>query len=203
MLTVKQKKVLKYTENKVRELFVHYDAPAHGLDHVERVHYWINILAKKEKAGIFLCNMVALLHDIGRTREKKDLRPHAEISYDMCREWFKDDAVFNDLTKQEKIEILYAIRYHWNDAADKYITADLLRDADKMDTFGKIGVKRAIEYWQLDEKGLKDALRMIPNNLYWLKTKTAQRIVKQENLLKPVMDFYFKLLKKDIKDVEL
>ena len=40
------------------------------------------------------------------------------------------------LKKAEKLVVLYAVRYHWNDAADKYKEAIILRDADKLDIYG-------------------------------------------------------------------
>lgn len=206
MYTKQEKQVIAYTRNKVRALFADYPVPAHGIDHVARVVAWAKIIATKEKVDVFVSEMSAWLHDIGRTLEGHTnlISEHHELSYDLCRKWFKEDVFLRDnLTKQQKLVILYSVRYHWNDAADKYPEAWILRDADKMDTFGTIGVKRACHFCIGDDKKLEFDLRGRYNNFYWLKTKTARKIVKEKKLLQPVEAFYVKRLKKSIKPVEL
>lgn len=206
MYTKQQQEIIKYTRAKVCDLFVDYPIPAHGIDHVARVAASAKLIATKEKEDVFLSEMSGWLHDIGRTLEGHTnlISEHHELSYDLLRKWFAEDGFLRDnLTKQQKLIILYAVRYHWNDAADKYPVAWVLRDADKLDTFGAMGVKRACEFCVGDDKKLEFDLRGRYNNFYWLRTKTARKIVKDKKLLEKVEAFYVKILKKKIKPVEL
>ena len=206
MYTKQQQDVIKYTCEKVRDLFTGYTVPAHGIDHVARVAASARLIATKEKADIFLSEMSGWLHDIGRTVERHTnlISEHHELSYDLLRKWFKEDVFLREnLTKQQKLVILYAVRYHWNDAANKYPVAWILRDADKLDTFGVIGIKRACQFCVGDDRKLEFDLRARFNNFYWLQTKTARKIVKDKKLLETVESFYVKCLKKKIKPVEL
>ncbi len=198
--------IIKYTIVKVRELFQNYPVPAHGIEHVARVATWARLIASREKANVFLAEMSGWLHDIGRTKEKERLGAssfHQEMSYEMCREWFKNDPILKLLSKKEKEIILYAVRYHWNNSADKYPEAVILRDADKLDLFGEVGIKRAEEYWENDEEKMEKAFRLVFSDLSFIMTKTAQKIARDRKLVEPVKKFYFTLLKKRILKIKL
>lgn len=201
-----KKQIIQYTIAKVRDLFRDYPVPAHGIEHVARVSAWAKLIATREKANIFLCEMSGWLHDVGRTREKEKSSTssfHHEMSYEICREWFRDDPVLKLLSKKEKEIILYSVRYHWNNAADKYLEAIILRDADKLDLLGDSGVKRGREYWDDDESRMDLAFRLVFSDSAFIVTKTAQKIVKDRKLLEPVKKFYFSLMKKRISKIEL
>lgn len=207
MSSQKQKIILAHTRAKVRALFAAHPVKAHGFDHVFRVANWAVQIAKGEKASIFLCEMAGLLHDIGRTQEKGGPAitgaTHHELSYKMLREWFLEDRFFDDLTKKEKIILLYSARYHWNNAADKYDVAWILRDADKMDGFGKIGLLRMREVYNNNVEAMDTALRLQFDAYFLLITKTARKIVEDKKMIEPTVGLYKKLLKARIKQVEL
>jgi len=197
--------ILKHTEHKVKELFRDTPVSAHNFDHISRVHGWAKIIATAEGADVFLCEMSAWLHDAGRTREivPKENREHHELSYQLCREWFRNDPVYCGLSKKEKIIILYAVRYHWNNAADKYPEAIILRDADKLDGYGVIGIKRAMEFFGRDSEALEMSLRLQYMNAYWIRTKTARKIFETNKMMTPLEKEFIKILKREIKPVEL
>lgn len=209
--------IIKYTAKKVQDLLKNHPALGHDVVHVARVATWARLIASREKArldssstarqaNVFLSEMSGWLHDIGRTKEiEKGVFSslHHEISYEMCREWFRSDSVLNTLSKKDKEIILYAVRYHWNNAANKYPEAIILRDADKLDILGSRGVKRAVEYWHGDEINLEKAFRMVFSEIHFIMTKTAQKIVKDQKMIEPMEKFYFKLLKKRIAKIEL
>ncbi len=207
MYTQNQKIIIAHTQAKVKALFLAHPIKAHGFDHVYRVANWAVQIAKGENANIFLCEMAGLLHDIGRTQEKggpaMSGATHHELSYEMLREWFLEDNFFNTLTKKEKIILLYSARYHWNNVADKYDVAWILRDADKMDGFGKIGLFRIKEVYRGDIESADLALRLLFDSYFWLKTKTARKITQDKKMLEPTVGMYKKLLKSRIKPVEL
>ena len=204
MYTKEQKKIILYTREKVRELFKNYPVPAHSFDHVARVAGWAVKIAKAEKANIFLCEMAGLLHDVGRTlkMEHGEDVGHHEISYLMCQKWFKEDPILRPMKRSEKIELLYSIRYHSNDYADKYFIAIILRDADKIDTFGKIGIIRTKELYKNDIDKMEKDLRLRYQLLYFIRTKSAKRMIKEKKLYEPIDDFVKKHNLKKIKPIK-
>lgn len=205
MYTQKQKRIIAHVRAKVKSLFVAHPIKAHGFDHALRVSKWAAIIATAEKGNVFLAEMSALLHDIGRATEHLpgNTKTHHELSYDMCREWFKQNRVFDLLSKQEKLIILYAVRYHWNEAADKYKIAWILRDADKLDTFGAIGLKRIREFYNKNEEIILRNIRLLYEMIYNIRSKKAQQIMKSKRLFEPIIRYQRRLLKSQIKPVEL
>ena len=203
MYTKIQQKIVSRVRERVRILFKDYPVPAHSFDHVSRVRHWAVKIAAAEGANIFLCELAAWLHDIGRVEEEIRGKKHHEVSYEMCREWFKENRVFDLLTLEEKLIILYAVRYHWNDMANKYDVAWILRDADKLDGFGMVGVRRALETCHGDFSIINRELRFCAHNFLYIRTKTAKKAVKEKNLFEPIRKLNEKCLLENIFDVEL
>jgi len=207
MLSASEKnKILRFAEKKVSAAFRVHNVPAHDLAHIKRVRNWAVKIARAEGADVFLCELAALLHDAGRSKEKTCSLVshfHHEASYQICREWFKNEPVFHSLSKRQKSALLYAVRYHWNDAADKYKIAWILRDADKLELFGKIGLKRAEQFNRGDQKRFELDLRLRYYNYYWLRTKTAQKIAAKMEKDYPVARRLIPILKKQIRPVIL
>lgn len=201
-----QKALLSYTKRKVALWFRVHPLPAHGLPHAERVMKWATYIARREHRATFVVALAALVHDIGRAREKSFLKKsHHELSYELCQEWFRKDAHFAVLTTAEKREILYAVRYHGNDEATKYVSAVILRDADKIDCLGTVGLQRSIAYcqWAQARHDLVTDVRLRYHIIYFLKTKTARLILKKTQLLRPFEVYLRKLNKKNIKPITL
>jgi len=178
--TKEQKELLEHVKNKVQKLFVENQVPAHGIDHIKRVvDFTKKIIAREEIKNLLLCELSAWLHDIGRTLEGipgENSRKHHELSYELLKKWFKEDSNFDTLSIEEKKELLYSVRYHWNDAANKYETAWILRDADKLDMFGEVGLKRAWELFKDNDVAWNQHLRNIFSCYYFFRTKTAKQI---------------------------
>lgn len=204
MYSKRERIILKYTKVKTKTLFAEQPAISHGYDHAERVAKWAVEIARAHKGNIFLSELSGIVHDIGRAIEKDNpgVR-HQELSYRVLREWLKEDRVFDLLTRAEKLNILYSVRYHWNNAADKYIEAVILRDADKIDSFGEFGVKRSVAIYRADLYRLQRDFRFKYEMYYWLRTKKAKQIVAQNKYMEKVNVFYLKLIKRDIKPIEL
>ncbi len=203
MYTLREKKLIKHLESRMKALFIERPSPGHNYDHADRVRRNAVILAKAEKAAIFLSELCALVHDIGRAFEKDyPGKTHHELSYNVFRVWLQEDIELQALTKHERLVILYSIRYHWNGAANKYKEAIILRDADKLDLFGKIGLQRHIDCSR-DDMHLTHLLRLVYDCYYWLQTKTAKKIVDDNNLLLPITRYQMKLLKRNIEQITL
>lgn len=205
MYTQKQKRIIAHVRAKVKALFITHPIKAHGFDHACRVASWAVSIAVDENENVFLAEVSAWLHDIGRAIEHLpgNKKRHHEYSYDMCRKWFKEDRVFDVLSKTEKLTILYAVRYHWNEAADKYKVAWILRDADKLDVFGIVGIKRAIEFFNNDENKIVQDIRLRYEMFYNLRSKKARQIMKNKHLFEPILRYKYKILKSKIKPVTL
>ncbi|MFX1307934.1 MAG: HD domain-containing protein, partial [Promethearchaeota archaeon] len=128
----------------------------HGFNHVERVYNMCIKLGEKLNANLEILKISALLHDIGRIDEKKDIlrRNHAVISAEKA---------FNFLTSQnftiskENIEnIIHCIKAHsfLNTLAPKTLEAKILSDADKLDALGAIGLYRTIGFTIQNKGGI-------------------------------------------------
>ncbi|MFZ2189962.1 MAG: HD domain-containing protein [Candidatus Magasanikiibacteriota bacterium] len=205
--TIQQVEFLNYVIAKVDDLFKKTSVPAHGIDHIRRVVKWTQEIATAEYAkNVFICELSAWLHDIGRTIENnpgQSNRQHHELSYKLLKQWFEEDERFNFLITDEKLELLYSVRYHWNNAANKYDTAWILRDADKMDMFGEVGLKRAWEVFFDNEKGWNQNFRNIYDCYYHLRTTSAKRLVEENNLMQETDKIYQDYLKDKIEPVSL
>lgn len=208
MYTNKQQEIIRYTRAKITSYMGENPVAGHGADHATRVAAWAVRIAKKEKANIFLCELAGLLHDVGRALECIDdpedsKKRHHELSYEICQDWFRNDEEFSELSKPEKLNLLYSIRYHWNNTADKYLEAIILRDADKMDLFGKIGVQRTERFFNYDREIIMMQMRFRADDMFWIKTETARKFFEREKMFDPVLKYIIKKLKEDIHPVEL
>jgi uncharacterized protein len=205
MYTKKQTEIIKYTKHKIREFMQVHPVAGHNADHAARVASWAAQIAKAEKANVFLCELAGWLHDAGRAREHEvgNTKRHHELSYEVCQDWFRNDSVLKQLSKKEKIILLYSVRYHWNNVADKYFEAIVLRDADKMDLFGKIGLDRNERYLQYDREKIMLHMRFRTDDMFWIRTKTARKLFKKYKMFDPIFKYTVKRLQEDIKPIEL
>jgi uncharacterized protein len=145
METISQEtQILTTTCEEVRRRFSGLDDLAHGWEHVQRVYHLALWLAEEEKADRFIVGMAALMHDLGRaiphdpTHHKS--RHHADLSVELAREllvaWQVPDG------KQQAI--LHAIAAHSfsRDIEPQTLEACIVRDADRLDALGAIGILR-------------------------------------------------------------
>ena len=209
LYTKQQQQFLKAVSHKVEQFFaIQPEVGGHEFDHARRVAAYARQIAAAEQArSPWLCEMAGLLHDIGRVTEffskHGKTKSHHEWSYLMLREWFREEHLFDRLTDAEKRELLYVVRYHWNNEADKYDTAWILRDADKLDALGTVGLKRAADFYGNDEKLWNIGLRFTHEMTMWIRTPTTKRIMKERHLLEPITRYYQKFLRERIEPVEL
>ncbi len=208
MYTSQEQEIIDHAKEKVGKLFEDYPVLSHGFKHADAVAVWSKKIAVKEKArSIFLCELSGYVHDIGRAAEFYDIglakkqakSTHHELSYQVLQTWFQSDKILQKIPKKQQKELLYAVRYHWNDQANHFDTAWILRDADKLDLFGKQGLQRHQEYYAYDIDGLNRSLRFAFASYYWVATKTARQIIKKQKLMEPIEIFYKKFLNKQIK----
>lgn len=113
---------------------------AHDFKHVGRVRGWALCIARDEGLDLELVEAAALLHDIGLTSVKVEQRgKHAQIGADLARLFLGKQRLFTDGETEAVVE---AIRFHSSPAGGGVI-GQVLRDADKLDAMGAVGLMRA------------------------------------------------------------
>ena len=112
---------------------------AHGWEHVQRVYRLALHIAQQEGADRFIVGVAALLHDLGRLTHD-ETRHHADLSVIHARDLLTRYQVPPD--KQEAI--LHAIDAHSfsKGLQPRTLEARIVRDADRLDSLGAIGVLR-------------------------------------------------------------
>ncbi len=211
MITSKQQTILEFTIKRVRELFATRHDQVHGFEHAELVAGHAAYIATKEREDVLLSTLAGWFHDIGRAIEDHPenfpqydaTKTHHELSYEMLRDWFREDEGFGGLADEQKIELLYAVRYHWNDEANEYPSAYILRDADKIDGLGERGLQRSRDHYPQDEEKYHMDIRLKFEQIFYIKTKTAKKMVKNMKLIAPINETRRALLIEAIQPIEL
>jgi len=130
---------LKYSD--IKEFYSN-NVSGHGIDHIERVLKNALKIAETEKCDVEVVRAAAVLHDIARHLDEKNLKGpcHAEKGAEMAREILEE----YDYTKEQKDNIIHSIRVHRYSSKLKpeTIEAGIIQDADRLDALGAIIVAR-------------------------------------------------------------
>jgi uncharacterized protein len=138
-----ESEVLSQAHTEVQKRFTGIDDLAHGWEHVSRVYNLALSIAEQEGADRFIVGMAALMHDLGRTAqhdENNNNAHHADLSVAVASELLQAYSVPAD--KQQAI--LHAIVAHSfsKDIEPLTLEARVVRDADRLDGLGAIGILR-------------------------------------------------------------
>ena len=118
------------------------DNTGHGLQHALRVYNNARKINQIENGDVKIVLTSALIHD---TVDKK-LFDNFEKRIDYVKEFLNS----NNYSKDEVDEIIYIIsNISWNKGQNSDLTslnAKIVRDADRLDAIGTIGIIRAIEF---------------------------------------------------------
>jgi len=114
----------------------------HDWTHVERVRNLAMHIGKEEGADLFVLEIAAFLHDIGRKEEMKAKGAfcHAEQGAKEAEEILSKYKI-NDSFVKNILHCIITHRYRNNNKPET-IEAKCLFDADKLDSIGAIGVAR-------------------------------------------------------------
>lgn len=113
---------------------------AHDFKHADRVRNWALRIAREEGfADLWVVEVTALLHDIGLSHVGKRAM-HGQVGARMATQFLGENGVF---PKAVIAEIGNAIRYHNSIRRRSGKLLDIVRDADRLDLFGAIGIMRA------------------------------------------------------------
>ena len=170
----------------------------HGFEHVERVLKICSELGTQLNANLFVLNLSALLHDVGRyfNNENKSTN-HAEVSAEIASN-FIVMSNFNIGTENFK-NILHCIRSHSfsNDLKPNTLEAKILHDADKLDALGAIGLYRTIGFTIKNRGELEQVINHLESKILKLKNMLYLEFSKKlaEKRHELVQDFYDQILR--------
>ena len=142
--TFDETRVLVQTYDEVQARFMDSDDLAHGWEHIDRVYKLARSLAEREGANSFIVGMAALLHDLGRATDEMDEHGrqihHADLSVTLAGELLERYQV--PIAQREAI--VHAIVAHsFSKGIEPHtLEARVVRDADRLDGIGAIGVLR-------------------------------------------------------------
>lgn len=116
---------------------------SHGPDHSERVFQLAMAMGRKMDARLDIIAPAALLHDIGRNQESRTKGNicHAELGAEMA------DPILTELgySTTDRAAVCHCIRSHRfrSGTSPATLEAEIIFDADKLDSIGAIGIGRA------------------------------------------------------------
>jgi uncharacterized protein len=113
----------------------------HNFKHVDRVRGWALRIARGEGLDdLAPIEAAALLHDIGLTEVAvNERKKHGQVGAEIATRYLGKHGHFD---KETRARITDAIRYHNTPSGGGPLGA-ILRDADKLDALGAVGVVRA------------------------------------------------------------
>jgi uncharacterized protein len=131
--------VLSKVYEDMQQRYIGFDDPAHGWEHIKRVYRLALYIAERENADVFIVGMAALLHDIGHL-SSDTLLHHADLSMSMAGELL----LAYDVSANAREAILHSIAAHSFSMGiePRTLEAQVVRDADRLDGIGAIGILR-------------------------------------------------------------
>jgi len=131
--------VLSKVYKEMQQRYIGFDDLAHDWEHIKRVYQLALRIAEQENADAFIVGMAASMHDIGHLSSDTSLH-HADLSMSMAGELL----VAYDISAETREAILHAIAAHSFSLGIKPRTleAKVVRDADRLDSLGAIGILR-------------------------------------------------------------
>lgn len=135
-----ESQILAQVYEEVQQRFSGIDDMAHGWEHVQRVYRLALSIAEQEGANRFIVGMAALMHDLGRAAPHEDTEHHADLSVRLASRLMSLHALPTDTQHA----ILHAIIAHSfsRGVTPQTIEAKVVRDADRLDALGAIGIMR-------------------------------------------------------------
>lgn len=137
------------TRELIRRIRSHFpdDGSGHGFDHIMRVHRLALAIAGEEKADLFVVSVAALLHDVGDYKLTGDGKEnHRQAVADMT-----EGLSLSAFQIEQVTQIVERVSFKGNGTCDEQISPEgqCVRDADRLDAMGAIGIARAFAYGAL------------------------------------------------------
>jgi uncharacterized protein len=136
---VKEQELLSLVYAEVQQRFAGFADLAHGWEHVHRVYTTALYIAAQEGANQFIVGMAALMHDLGRLSHDA-AQHHADRSALLAAELMTTYGLAPEIQRP----ILHAILAHSYSRGiePQALEARVVRDADRLDGLGAIGILR-------------------------------------------------------------
>ena len=185
-----KKKIIEKTKEYVKQEMLKGDS-GHDWSHVLRVNNTAKMIAKKEKADLFIVELSTLFHDIA---DSKFTNGDETIAPRKIKDFLNSLKV--DTETIEKVNyIVEHMSFKKNQPTEKSLEFKVVQDADRLDAIGAIGIARAFSFG-----GYKNRLMYNPEEKPNL-NQTKEQYVKAEGTT--INHFYEKLLLlKDLMNTE-
>lgn len=137
-------------ERLVKDIYNQFDA-SHDFQHIERVRKNARIISQEEgTVRTDLIELAVLLHDV------------SDVKYSGIEGKAKENAILDELDlplsdRQQIVEIIESVSFsggHEKEA--KTIEAKIVRDADRLDAIGAVGIARTFAYGGAKDRKLYD-----------------------------------------------
>lgn len=176
-----KKKIIEKTKEYVKQEMLKGDS-GHDWSHVLRVNNTAKMIAKKEKADLFIVELSTLFHDIA---DSKFTNGDETIAPRKIKDFLNSLKV--DTETIEKVNyIVEHMSFKKNQPSEKSLEFKVVQDADRLDAIGAIGIARAFSFG-----GYKNRLMYNPEEKPNL-NQTKEQYVKAEGTT--INHFYEKLL---------
>ncbi|WP_282936383.1 HD domain-containing protein [Paenibacillus sp. RC67] len=130
----------KAAEDVKREL--ESDSSGHDWWHIVRVTRMARLIAEREQADVFVCELAALLHDIADEK----LNPSAEAGMNKVRDWLVSYEVEAQVASHV-LDIIGTMSFKGgHNPPVRTKEAQVVQDADRIDALGAIGIARTFAY---------------------------------------------------------
>lgn len=156
----------------------------HNWFHIERVWKTARTIALGEQVNLLVVELAALLHDIA---DSKFHNGDETIGPRMANEWLLQQNVPADI-REQVVNIVAHISFKGGNQADTFFSPELavVRDADRLDAIGALGIARAFHYGGFKNREIYDPA--IPPDLQ------MSREDYKKNTAPTINHFYEKLL---------
>ncbi|MBN2350035.1 MAG: HD domain-containing protein [Bacteroidales bacterium] len=148
-----QKRIIDQTEKFVRESLKNSEG-GHDWWHTQRVWKLSKYIAKNEDVNLFVIELAALLHDIA---DSKFYNGNEKIGPRRARVYLESIAVSEEVISHV-VKIVEHISFHKGINPPEFHSTELcvVRDADRLDAIGAIGIARAFNYGGFKNRTLYD-----------------------------------------------
>lgn len=174
--------ILKETRKFVREYMNNLEDISHDYNHIKLVVKYASKIAKKEgiknTRDLFQIRMGALLHDIG------DHKYTNESQKKVLSKFLNKFKKLRKIDKREIINIASNVSLSLEDGKRNY-KLDIVKDADRINSLGSIGIMRYISYNIINNKSpsfneiIKNMKQRTKKIMKYLKTKSGKELSKK------------------------
>ncbi|HEY7419681.1 MAG TPA: HD domain-containing protein [Ktedonobacteraceae bacterium] len=137
---ISESQLLEKIYDEVNQRFADVDDLAHGWDHVNRVYHLALHIAEQEGADQIITGLAALMHDLGRTAPPDAGKHHADLSITYAEEIMQRYHL--PIEKQEAVKHAIIAHSFSKGIEAQTLEARVVRDADRLDALGAIGIMR-------------------------------------------------------------